>query len=419
MNGKAKIIFPKNFLGGSATSSQQVEGGMFNNWSEWEKENAKRLASEASEKWSLWQKSHFPEMMEEKNYISGRACDHYHRFSEDFSVAKKLGHNTHRFSIEWSRVEPREGVFDQKEIEHYKQVLRDLRSKGIVPFVTLCHYTIPMWLAEKGGFEDKKFPFYFSKYAQVVVGELGAFSDFWITFNEPTIVALNSYMRGHTPPQKKDIFSTIRVFKNMSRAHRLAYDEIHKARPLVKVGFSNISMYIEPFHRFSPFDRILAKVVRHFANKEFLNLTHGKNDFLAVQYYFHKLAKFPKGLVDGGGFTSDLGWEICPKGIYHVLKNLKKYNLPIYVTENGLADADDSRRAAFIKNHLYWVHKAISEGVDVRGYFYWSLLDNFEWDKGYWPRFGLVEVDFETMERKIRPSAWEYAKICKSNGFEM
>ncbi|MDH4330066.1 MAG: glycoside hydrolase family 1 protein [Candidatus Moranbacteria bacterium] len=416
---KEKIAFPKNFFWGAATSSHQVEGGTHNNWSEWEKKNANRLAKEAGDNWNLWQKAHFPEMFEAKNYISGKACDHFNRFSNDFSIAKKLGHNAHRFSIEWSRIEPKEGVFDKKAIEHYKQVLRDLRAKGITPFVTLWHWTNPLWLTEMGGEENRKFGRYFSRYASHVVRELGAYADFWITLNEPTSVIGSAYMKGAWPPQKKDIFSVIRVFKNLSRAHKLSYDEIHRIQPTAKVGFSNISMYIEPFHRFSPLDRIMARIVRHFANKEFLNLTHGKNDFLAVQYYFHKLAKFPRGLSDGSGITSDLGWEICPKGIYYILKKMKKYNLPVYVTENGLADADDSRRAAFIKNHLYWVHKAISEGVDVRGYFYWSLLDNFEWDKGFWPRFGLVEVDFLTMERKIRPSAWEYAKICKNNGFEM
>jgi beta-glucosidase len=161
-------------------------------------------------------------------------------------------------------------------------------------------------------------------------------------------------------------------------------------------------------------DNLMVRIADHFSNRKFFNLTDN-NDFLAVDYYFHHRLKFPATENSSNKTISDLGWEIYPEGIYHILKDYKKFNLPIFITENGLADADDTKREKFIKDHLYYVHKAIQEGLDVRGYFYWSLLDNFEWDKGFWPRFGLVEIDYKTLERKIRPSALEYKKICETN----
>lgn len=410
---KPKNKFPKDFLWGSATSAHQVEGGNKNNWSEWEKNNSNRLSREAKNKWQVWQQEKFPEMFKSKNYISGNACDHYNCYENDFDIAKDLGHNAHRFSIEWSRIEPEEGKFDEKEVEHYRKVLQALRERGIEPMVTLWHWTNPLWL--KDGGLNKKFPFYFERYAEYIVKQLGYLSNFWITLNEPTSVISSSYINGKWPPQKRNIFVAWRVYKNLVAAHNLTYQKIHQISPKAKVGFANIMINYEPAHQWCLSEKLIVKIINYFSNKKFLKMTVNRHDFLAMQYYFHNKIYFP-GIVRNENKTiSDLGWEIYPKGIYHILQSLKKYDLPIYITENGLADADDSQRERFIKEHLYWIHKAIKDGVDVRGYFYWSLLDNFEWDKGFWPRFGLVEVDFETQERKIRPSARKYAKICKNN----
>ena len=412
------LKFPKNFLWGAATSAHQAEGNNHNDWSEWERANAERLAKEAGRKWKKWQQKKFPEMFNPENYISGRACDHYNRYEEDFNIAKELGHNAHRFSIEWSRIEPEEGKFDEKEIEHYRKVILALRKRGMEPFVTLWHWTNPIWLSKVGGPENKKFAFYFSRYASFVVEQLSGLVDFWITLNEPTSVIANSYMSGAWPPQKKNPLLALKVYKNLAQAHNYAYNEIHKISPKAKVGFANILAFYEPYNKNSALDKIAVKIAKYFGNEKFLNLTKDKHDFLTAQYYFHNRLKFPGRIKNENKTVSDLGWEIYPEGIYHIIKDLRKYNLPIYVTENGLADANDSRRAKFIKDHLYWIHKAIQEGADVRGYFHWSLLDNFEWDKGFWPRFGLVEVNYETMERMIRKSAWEYAKICRRNEIE-
>lgn len=414
-----KLKFPEGFLWGSATSSHQVEGGTNNQWSQWEKENAERLAIEAKTKWKPWQQENFPAMFEKENYISGLACDHYNRYEHDFDIAKELGHNAHRFSIEWSRIQPEEGKFDEKEIEHYRKVLIALRERGLEPFVTLWHWTNPIWIEEKGGASSKQFAENFEKYTKRMAEEYGDLVKFWVTINEPMSVIPTCYLTGVWPPQKKNPFLALRTYKTLSDAHMKAYDAIHAIAPTANVGFANIVAFFEPNNSDSFLDKAIVKIAEYFSNKKFLKMTKQKNDFLALQYYFHHKISFFKGRTNKNESVNDLNWEIYQEGIYHLLKWMKEYNLPIYITENGLADAGDEKRDGLIKNGLYWMHKAISEGVDVRGYFYWSLLDNFEWDKGFWPRFGLVEVDFKSQERKIRPSALEYAKICKSNELEI
>jgi beta-glucosidase len=408
--------FPKGFLWGAATSSHQVEGGTLNNWSDWEKKNAERLAGEAEKKWQDWQKKKFPEMFDPQNYISGQACDHYNRYEEDFDVGKSLEHNAHRFSIEWSRIEPEEGRFSEEGIKHYQKVLEALRKRGMEPFVTLWHWTNPLWLEAKGGCESREFPFYFSRYAKFVVERLGNSVIFWVTLNEPTSVIADAYLRGNWPPGKRSFVSAWKVFKNFAKAHNQAYVAIHSVSSRAKVGFANILHSFEAYRKNSWLDGISIHVGAYLINKRMLNLTKDSHDFMTIQYYFHNRFKFPKKIRLGDKPVNDLNWEIFPAGIYFIINWLKKYDLPIYVTENGLADADDSMRAQFIKDHLYWIYKSISEGADVRGYFYWSLLDNFEWDKGFWPRFGLIEVDRKTLERRIRPSAYEYKKIIENNG---
>lgn len=421
---KKELKFPYGFYWGAATSAHQVEGGNHNDWSEWEYANCERLAAEAARRhaktctripdYILNPPAGGPNPLQPENYISGRACDHYNRYEQDFDIVKQLGHNAHRFSIEWSRVEPEEGKFNEEAIEHYRKVILALRARGVEPFVTLWHWTMPPWVRDKGGVEGKNFPCYFAFYAKYIVEKLKGEANIWITLNEPTSVIFNSYKRGAWPPQKKSFISAQRVFKNLAQAHKSAYAEIHKVQNNALVGFANILTFYEPASRFF-LDKLSTVVAEYFGNKKFFRLTGDTHDFFAVQYYMHAKISFPSKSNIKGDNNSDMGWEIYPEGICHLLKDLKKYDKPIYITENGLADARDEKRAKFIKDHLLWINKAIQEGVDVRGYFYWSLLDNFEWDKGFWPRFGLVEVDYKTLERKIRPSAWEYAKICKNN----
>lgn len=408
--------FPENFLWGAATSAHQVEGNTLNNWSEWEKKNAQRLAKEAESKWQGWQKEKFPEMFDPGNYISGRACDHYNRYEEDFDLAKAGEHNAHRFSIEWSRIEPEEGKFDEKEIDHYRKIVLTLRERGMEPFVTLWHWTNPLWLEEKGGCESKEFSFYFSRYAKYAAEKLGNSVKFWITLNEPTSVIAASYSVGIWPPQKKNLFAAWKLFGKFAHAHVKAYKNIHAVSRGSQIGFANILQSFEAYRENSWLDKLMMKVGIYITNKKLLKMTLGFNDFLTVQYYFHNRFKFPKKIRLGDKPVNDLNWEIFPRGIYYILRWIKKYNLPIYITENGLADATDEKRTQFIKEHLFWVRQAMEEGADVRGYFYWSLLDNFEWDKGFWPRFGLVEIDYETLERKPRKSFYAYKEIISAKG---
>lgn len=415
-----KLVFPKGFLWGASTSAHQVEGGNHNDWSKWEKENAGWLATKAERRsWPDHILKSYPNPLQEENYISGRACDHYNRYKEDFGIAKSLGHNVHRFSIEWSRIEPEEGKFNEEAILHYRDVLKELRERGMEPFVTLWHWTNPVWMSERGGPENEDFPLYFERYVKTVVHRLDDLVTFWITLNEPTSVLQNSYLKGAWPPGKMNPLTYLRVFKNLVEAHKKAYEIIHRIDKLAKVGCANILIFLEPYDPASKFDQWIFEKVKYYSNERFLELTPGTHDFLAVQYYFHDKIAFPLRRKNENKIVSDMGWEIYPQGIYHVLKDLEQYELPIYITENGVADLRDHLREDFIREHLFWIHRAIRDGIDVRGYFYWSLLDNFEWDKGFWPRFGLVGINYKTLERRIRPSAEFYTKIAKTNILEI
>jgi len=410
---KRALQFPKGFLWGAATSAHQVEGGNHNDWSEWEAKNAERLSREAKDHWETWQEERFPEMFDPANYISGRAAGHYDRYEEDFDIAKSLGHNAHRFSIEWSRIEPEEGKFDKKEIEHYRQVLQALKKRGLEPFVTIWHWPLPLWLSEKGGWEAPGAVMFFERYAAKLATEFKDDVRFWITINESQIYALHGYTTGEWPPGKTNVFLYFWVIHKIIGAHKKAYQAIKSLAPEAQVGIATHNIYFEA-HKNTFVNRMLKKAVDWWWNDYFLNKIARHQDFVGLNNYLHNRIDYGFNKNENMK-VSDMGWELYPEALYHTLMGLKKYHVPVYVMESGLADADDSRRAWFISALLEQVYRAQKSGVDVRGFLYWSLLDNFEWDKGFWPRFGLVEVDYETLERKIRPSARVYAEICRSN----
>ena len=396
-----ELEFPAGFFWGAATSAHQVEGGTRNDWGEWEQKKAKSLSQMANGRaWPDFILKNYPNPLQEENYVSGRACDHYNRFREDFDIVKSLDHNAHRFSIEWSRIEPEEGKLDEKEIEHYWEIVKALRQRGLEPFVTLWHWTLPSWVRDIGGWENKKTVDHFSRYAAKMAEALGSDVKFWITLNEANVYSGNGYFKGIWPPGKRSLVKYLRVNHHLSQAHIAAYDFIKEKYPVAQVGVA------QNFVHFAGFG---APVRRYFYNFWFLNSIRRCQDFIGVNYYISDRRAVER---------TDMDWPIDPDGFYSVLNGAGRYKKPVYVLENGLADARDSKRADFIKEHIKAMKKAMDGGVDVRGYFYWSLLDNFEWDKGFWPRFGLVEIDYRTLERKIRPSAWEYAKICKSNSLE-
>jgi beta-glucosidase len=405
MNEYCQTSFPKSFLWGAATAGHQVEGNNHNDWSEWEK-SEKRVRFLRSkgliEKYGL------------ENFISGKATDHYNRFQEDFKLAKELGHNATRFSIEWSRIEPEEGKFDEKEIEHYKKVISTLKELGIEPFVSIWHWPIPIWLRDKGGWQYRKISDYFERYAEKLSSTLGDNVKFWITLNELEIYAGNSYLIGIWPPQKKNLFAYLLVLHNLIKAHQKAYKIIKKTRLNSQIGIAKNNIYFEAYQN-KPVNRVLKRIIDWWWNFYFLDRIKSYQDFIGLNHYFHNCINYGFN-KNKNKKTSDMGCELYPKAVYYVLKDLKRFNKPIYITENGLADSEDKKRSWFILESLKNISKAIDEGVNVRGYSHWSLTDNFEWDKGFWPRFGLIEIDYETLKRKIRPSAMIYRDICNANG---
>jgi len=401
------------FFFGAATSSHQVEGGTQNDWTEWERANAERLVRNAERRHAAnpWEAHllarHFTPLKIE-NYVSGAAADHYHRFREDFDIAQSLGHNAHRFSLEWSRIEPEEGRFDEREIEHYRAVIGALRERGMEPFVTLWHFTLPVWMAAKGGTLAKDFPECLARYAAVVARAFKNDVRFWMTVNEPEIYSSKAHYKGDWPPQGRSFFAMLESGRQCARAHIAAYRAIKKENPAARVGAATDLIYFDAQRGFV--SHFLKFIAERLWNTYFLRRAYRRMDFIGINYYFHNQIHnwFDKNQNE---WLSDFGWEIYPEGLYHVVRAIGKYGLPIYITENGVADASDRHRERFLREHLHWLRKAVDEGADVRGYFHWSLLDNFEWDSGFWPCFGLVEVDYKTQARKIRPSALAYKEL--------
>ena len=385
---KKILKFPKDFLWGSSISAYQVEGGIENN--------------------------DFS-----KFFPAKKACNHYFLYEKDFSLLKKLNQNAFRFSIEWSRIEPEEGKFSKKETQHYQKVILALKKRKIKVMVTLHHFTNPFWLKKINWWEGEKVVFYFSRFARYLFSHYKDLVDFWITINEPLVYGSLAYLKGRWPPFKKNFFSFFKVFRNQIKAHKEVYCHFHQIKKDVKIGISKNNQFFEPEKNNSFLDKLSTKLIDYFWNEYFLNQIKNHLDFIGLNYYFHNKIKFPFKIKNENKIVSDLGWGIYPKGIYFVLKKLKKYQKPIYITENGVADKNDLLREKFIKDHLFWVAKAIEEGVPVKGYFYWSLLDNFEWDQGFEARFGLVEVDYQTFKRILRKSALFYQKICKNNFLEV
>ncbi|MBD3282173.1 MAG: family 1 glycosylhydrolase [Candidatus Portnoybacteria bacterium] len=371
------LKFPKNFYWGTATSAYQVEGNIKNDWSQ-----------------------------AGKKYDAGIACDHYNKYEQDFELAKQMNNNAHRFSIEWARIEPKPGEFSQKEIDHYKNVINSLKEKNIEPFVTLYHWTLPTWFSEKGHWLKKESIKYFERFAIKIMKEYKDTVKFWITINEPNIYSSHSFISGDWPPFERSFFKAQQVLENLAAAHKKIYKAGKEINKNNKIGIAKNNNH---------FKGIIKFFSGYYWNHQFLQKIKNHQDFIGLNYYFSSsLLNFLGNKKE----VTDLNWEIYPKGIYHVLKDLKKYKKPIYITENGLADAKDKKRSSFITNHLKWTHKAIKDKIDVRGYFYWSLLDNFEWDKGFKPRFGLIQVDYKTLKRKPRPSSKLYAQICKGNALK-
>lgn len=398
-----KFQFPKGFLWGTATSAHQVEGGNIHN--DW---------------WNF-------ELMGclNKCRVSDVACNHYKLFDEDFQRAQDLNNNAHRFSIEWSRVEPQEGIFDEEALRHYRDVFISLKKHGLKPMVTLHHFTLPLWLAKIGGWESSRSVYYFERYVRTIVELFHEHTDMWITFNEVSVFLYRGYVTADWPPGRRGLIPLMRAFWNVLKAHKRAYRAIHQIyRSHRTVCHVAVAANIQKLQSHSCLivDTFMTKLVDFLWNKMMFYFSHGYHDFIGVNYYQRLVIcfqwKYPfYQVITENRSVSDLGWEIYPEGLHEVLLDVwKRYKLPIFITENGIADKNDMLRVKFLMAHLIELHEAICDGVKVMGYYHWSLLDNFEWDLGFEPRFGLYSVDYMTQERRLKESGMVYAEIAKNNG---
>ncbi|MGE0616793.1 MAG: glycoside hydrolase family 1 protein [Bacteriovoracia bacterium] len=425
------------FLWGAATSAHQIEGyNSRNDWWEWE-----QLGKI------------------EGGVLSGKATDHFHRFREDIRLAAELKLNSYRFSIEWSRIEPERGKWDPSAIAWYLDLITECERHGILPMATLHHFTSPAWFTAQGGFAQRAAPDLFLNFVKKVVEVMGHRVFHWCTFNEPMVLVIGSYLAGFMPPAEFDPRRANHAIHNLLRAHVLAYDWIHqeaaeRGSP-VEVGLAHNFIDFRPDRVWHPLEWALTWSLSKFYNWSWIEAVLGRSqnfevagvlpnirpvkeaqgrrsvDFLGVNYYTKGYLRWQPKTKEAGNTAqlpfgisfarrqeamSDVGWAIHPRGFRRVLKGAARYGLPIYVTENGIADRDDAHRAEFIRQHLLEIARAIEKGADIRGYYYWSLLDNFEWIKGFGPRFGLYHVDYETFERRAHPSADYYRAVIAAHG---
>ncbi|MFH8491078.1 glycoside hydrolase family 1 protein [Streptomyces longisporoflavus] len=395
--------FPTDFLWGSATAAHQVEGGNTNSdWWEWEH----RADSPAKES-------------------SADGIDHWNRYDQDFALLAALGQNAHRFSVEWARIEPAEGEFSQSAIDHYRRVLESLHRHGLTPFVTLYHFSLPRWFAERGGWLGADAVGLFGRYVERAVSALGDLAPYFGTVNEPQMVALMGYLAGGHPPGRRDIESAKQVNQTLATAHRVAVSAVRAGSGTSRVGTCLNLPHIEPFRPEEAADvATAARMTAFFADTHIDDLRSAPDpgDFVGVQYYSRNLADGTSPAMTApppaDAELSQIGWEIYPQGLGPVLRKAAEAGLPVMVTENGIAALDDEQRVRFLASHLREVRSAVQDGVDVRGYFHWSAFDNYEWGT-FEPRFGLIGVDHEAgMRRIVRPSVAYYGQVASTGDLE-
>ncbi len=421
----AEREFPQSFLWGVATAANQVEGGNDNQWSDWERTGHIRSHDQC-----------------------GKACDWWNSTAIDFDLAQSLGINSLRLSVEWSRIEPQEGCFSESALQRYHRMLEDLHQRGIRPFVCLHHFTNPRWFEQKGGFLSPDAPALFERFTRRVARALGHHCRLWITFNEPNVYATLGYVTGEFPPgERGKIGTALRVMSAMARAHARAYRAIHELQADTQVGWAQHYVVFHPVQ--SGLDRVVASVQSQIFNEGFFQLMErgrfkfpfnlvggsaeeaaGACDFVGLNVYnrFHvdfdlKSAGqlFGRVYVPQDAPQGDRGvekpyGEAYPGAIRAAVERAARSGKPIYITENGVPDAEDRLRPWLIVNVLKEVRSLMKEGHDIRGYFHWTLTDNFEWAEGWWLRFGLIALDPVTQQRTMRASGHLYGKIVQNNG---
>jgi beta-glucosidase len=420
---QATFHFPRGFLWGTATASHQVEGNNTNNnWWAWEQEPGRIL----------------------QGHKSGLACDWWGgRWREDLDRAAAGGQNAHRLSIEWSRIQPAPERWDEDALDRYREIMRGLHERGMIPMVTLHHFSDPLWLTEMGGWENDLVVEYFEKYTRKVVEGLKEYASLWVTINEPNVYALSGYILGDFPGGKQDFRAALRVLENMLRSHAAAYRVIHTLQPAARVGVAINYRGFQPAKSWFPPDSLAAWLQSRTFNDLFpralrdgmmglpllrkrIPEAKGTQDFIGINYYtkdrvsFNLLKYqelFGRRFYPPNADLSDTGFIANePTGMFEALKWGLQFNVPIFVTENGVEDSDDHLRPRYLAQHLHQVWRGVNFNWPVRGYFQWTLVDNFEWERGWTQRFGLWELDLETHARRKRRSADLYAEICRENG---
>lgn len=423
---KATYHFPRGFLWGTASAAHQVEGDNLNN------------------QWWAWEQAGHTAA------TSGRAADWWAgRWQEDFDRAAASGQNAQRISVEWSRIQPAPNRWDEDALERYREMLRGLHQRGLSPMVTLHHFTDPIWLTEIGSWETQAVIPLFEKFVRKTIQALKDFCSLWCTINEPSAYALNGYvaggLSGDWPPGKNNLKLAMQVQANMLRAHVAAYHAIHQIQPEARVGAAMHYRSLVPHHKWSPLDKLLTKNASNLINDGFpmalskgyirtalgtqrIPEAIGTQDYFGFNYYTRNQVTFdvrkPNAFFSHGfhpqdADLSDSGFLANePDGFYEGLKRVVRMfpNLPILVTENGFADAQDRVRPRYIAQHIHQMWRAVNFNWPIQGYFHWTLVDNFEWDHGWTQRFGLWALDPETQIRTKRPSADLYVDICKENG---
>lgn len=408
------FTLPKGLRLGVATASTQIEGGESNsNWNDWYRKGGIRDGSDPA-----------------------RANDHYRRYREDIDLMAQMGMQCYRMSIEWSRLEPQRDVFDDAEYQHYRDEITYLQSKGIEVLLTLHHFNNPMWFESLGGFEHKDSPLMFEAFVRHTMHKLGDLVDRYVTINEPNVYATSAYYFGEFPPGKKSVRACRVVMTNLARSHIRAYQVIHAWRkehgyqPTL-VGYASHVRVFEPLRKRNILDRIGCRLMRQmfqgglddtcmtgirkfplYRAKEF---RAGKYyDFVGINYYSRSMVRGFTEMPNPDARHNDMGWELYPEGLAQVIDTYaERYHAPIYITENGTADAKDAFRSQFLYEHLYSLTQSQAK---VERYYHWTFIDNFEWMDGESCRFGLVELDYETQQRKPRPSCYLYRDIIAAGG---
>jgi beta-glucosidase len=387
-----EINFPDAFVWGTATAAHQIEGGNVNNdWWAFEHDPASNCAE-----------------------VSGDACDSFNRYPEDIALVAGLGLTAYRFSLEWSRIEPAEGEFSLVALDHYRRMAGACLERGIMPVVTFHHFTHPRWLADAGTWEAPNAPDRFARFCERATAHLGDLIGMACTLNEPNVVATMGWRHGLFPPAVRDRGRRDAVNQALVSAHRLAVDAIRSGPGEAPVGLT-LSM---TDYQLQPGGEEWLERLRRPSEDVFLEATEG-DDFVGVQTYTRSRVG-PDGALGGedGVPTTQMGYEFWPEALEGTIRRAwdKTGGIPVYVTENGIGTSDDPSRIEYVQRALAGVKRCLDDGIDVRGYFYWSLLDNFEWVLGYVPTFGLVEVDRTTFERRPKPSAAWIGGIASANG---